>query len=405
MRNFPAQVGPGGEPVSDSTSFTSSNANDVIQEHQNAVLSSGQTLIPIANPADNTQVSQAMARYASGGTFGVDSGAANAYVVSATGTFTLPDAYFDGMIVRFRAGNANTGGSTINAFGIGVVDLVAQDGSALTAGTITTGEDTVARYDSGLGDFVVVEAGGITATAALPTSFVQGLTTANAADADHDITVAVGSARDDADGDNITLASAITKQIDAAWSVGNNAGGLDTGTVAIDTWYYVWLIKRSDTGVVDALFSASSSAPTMPTNYDTKRLIGFALTDGSANIIGYTQNNNYWMWNTLPLDEITTAGGTVAVTITLSVPAGFKVLAKVNFMADGVYGYISSLDQDDQAPAASVSPLATVRGNAILMPTQAEVWTNTSSQVRRRLSGNDDTGTATIGWFIERSTL
>ena len=37
--------------------------------------------------------------------------------------------------------------------------------------------------------------------------------------------------------------------------------------MANDTWYHVWLIKRADTGVVDALFSLSATAPTMPANY------------------------------------------------------------------------------------------------------------------------------------------
>lgn len=158
MRNFPTQVGPGGEPVSDQSSFTSSNANDVIQEQQNAITSSGQVLIPLANPADNTQLSKAMARYASGGIWGVESGAANAYVISGTGSFAMPGAYFDGMCIHFRAANASTGPSTINAFAIGVVDLVAQDGSALS-NEITTTADTIARYDSGTGDFVVIQSG------------------------------------------------------------------------------------------------------------------------------------------------------------------------------------------------------------------------------------------------------
>ena len=160
MRNFPAQVGPGGEPVSDQASLTSSNANDIIQEEQNAIASSGQTLIPIGDPADNTQLSQAMSRYASGGIFGVDSGAADAYVISATGSFTPPDAYFDGMIINFRAGNDNTTASTVNAFGIGVVDLVQENGSALSANFITTLVDTTARYDLASGDFFVVSAAG-----------------------------------------------------------------------------------------------------------------------------------------------------------------------------------------------------------------------------------------------------
>jgi len=109
--------------------------------------------------------------------------------------------------------------------------------------------------------------------------FGLGLTTA--ADAANDITVATGAAAaDTANYDLMQLTSAITKQIDAAWAVGNNAGGLDTGSVGNNT-YYIWLIRRPDAGVVDALYSLSSTAPTMPTNYTQKRLIG-QLTRASA---------------------------------------------------------------------------------------------------------------------------
>lgn len=121
--------------------------------------------------------------------------------------------------------------------------------------------------------------------------------TNNGTDADHDIDFAVGECRDDADTENLALSSSITKRLDASWAVGTNAGGLDTGTVAGSTLYAVWLIKRTDTGVVDALFSASFSSPTMPTNYDKKRLIGAVLTDGSANVLAFTQSGNYFRYD------------------------------------------------------------------------------------------------------------
>jgi hypothetical protein len=93
------------------------------------------------------------------------------------------------------------------------------------------------------------------------------------------------------------LAAAITKQIDAAWAVGTDAGGLDTGSVGNNTIYGVWLIKRSDTGVVDVLFSTSFTSPTMPTDYDRKRLIAAVRTDGSANVAAYTQSGDFFQFH------------------------------------------------------------------------------------------------------------
>lgn len=127
-------------------------------------------------------------------------------------------------------------------------------------------------------------------------NFITGLTLSNDTDADHDIAIAAGAARDATNAVDMALSATLTKQIDATWAVGDDAGGLDTGSVGNSTLYAVWLIKRSDTGVVDALFSTSFTSPTMPTNYDYKRLIGAVKTDGSANIIAFTQVGDYFRY-------------------------------------------------------------------------------------------------------------
>jgi hypothetical protein len=159
--------------------------------------------------------------------------------------------------------------------------------------------------------------------ALLPTNYIGGLITSrDAGDTDHDVNITAGEARDPTDVESLRLATEITKQIDAAWAVGDDAGGIDTGAVAADTLYAVWLIKRSDTGVVDALFSTSFTAPTMPTDYDYKRLIAAVLTDGSANIIDYTHKDDYFRLIgdiVLDVDDSTITGSTFEVG-TLSVP-------------------------------------------------------------------------------------
>jgi hypothetical protein len=106
-----------------------------------------------------------------------------------------------------------------------------------------------------------------------PNKHIAGLTYANAADATNDITVLAGTARDTTNTEDMTLGASITKRLDATWVVGDNQGGLDTGSIA-NTTYHIWLIKRTDTDVVDVLFSTSATSPTMPTNYTKKRRIG-----------------------------------------------------------------------------------------------------------------------------------
>lgn len=103
-----------------------------------------------------------------------------------------------------------------------------------------------------------------------------GLTLSNnAGDAANDIDVTSGKAAADVSPFNLmVLPSAITKRIDANWAFGTNQGGLDIGSVAASSTYYIWLIQRSDTLVTDVLFSLSNTSPTMPASYDRKRLVG-----------------------------------------------------------------------------------------------------------------------------------
>lgn len=90
----------------------------------------------------------------------------------------------------------------------------------------------------------------------LPTNYIGGLITSNnGSDALHDIDIAKGMCRDVDDTANMALSSILTKRIDAAWVVGSGNGGLDTGSIVADQLYLLWLIKRSDTNVVDAIFS------------------------------------------------------------------------------------------------------------------------------------------------------
>ena len=260
----------------------------------------------------------------------------------------------------------------------------------------------------------------IEALSALPRGYVSGLTYANnGTDGDHDIDVTIGAARDDADSDNLKLTAALTKQIDATWAVGDDAGGLDTGTVANNTWYAIWLIKRSDTGVVDALFSASFSAPTMPTDYDKKRLIGAVRTDGSANIIPIVTTELAggglevkWVTERESFDVLNP--GTSATLRAVDVPPmivdALLVLGATN--ENGVSnGGWRAFDpaMADAAPSYTAPPYNTVgiNTNSVGATTVGPlpVRTNSSGQINTRAaasSANTAMRASTIGWHMSR---
>lgn len=63
-----------------------------------------------------------------------------------------------------------------------------------------------------------------------------------------------------------------------ATTIGVN--GLDTGSLANNTWYYLYAIHNGNT--VASLLSISSTNPTMPSGYTNKRLISSFLTNNSA---------------------------------------------------------------------------------------------------------------------------
>lgn len=168
----------------------------------------------------------------------------------------------------------------------------------------------------------------------LPTGYIDGLVLSNAADADHDITIATGACRNvqtsNSDDSNMRLTTAITKQIDSNWAVGTGAGGLDGGTVGNDTWYHKFLILNPSDGTVDALFSSSATAPTLPTGYTKSRRIGAVLTDGSANIIAFSQHGDFFEWDVPIFDQNNASMATSETTYALSVPLGVKVLVNIN---------------------------------------------------------------------------
>ncbi len=254
------------------------------------------------------------------------------------------------------------------------------------------------------------------ASVGFQTGMLFGLTLSNGTDATNDIDIAAGSARNSTDVFTMILASAITKRLDATWAVGTNQGGLDTGSIANAT-YHVWLIRRSDTGVVDALFSTSASAPTMPANYDQKRRIGSIVRAG-ATILAFKQDGDRFRLATPVLDINATNPGTAAVTRTLaSVPVGIVVWADVTCQSsNGTTNYypvfISSLDETDVAASGTALTFAVgLSGGGVIGAVGSAVIyvkTNTSAQIRSRqqVSGASDTfAIATNGWIDTRGRL
>ncbi len=109
----------------------------------------------------------------------------------------------------------------------------------------------------------------------------------------------------------------------------HGANGLDTGTIAASTFYYIFVIgDSSEKKPVAALASLSATAPTLPFGYDSIRLIGCCLTDASPFILAFYSSGSgsgkYFQWDA-PIAVTVTDSGTsatyVAQNLAVGVPA------------------------------------------------------------------------------------
>ncbi|MFN4126903.1 hypothetical protein [Pannonibacter indicus] len=135
--------------------------------------------------------------------------------------------------------------------------------------------------------------------------------------------VAAGQARIGATA--VSLASAMTKRLDGSWTAGSGNGGLDTGTVQPNATYHLRAIRNASTGVADLLWSASATAPTMPSGWNSIQRLGAVLTDGSGNIRPFVTDGKETRLLT-PVDQYSGTGPRSLALLTCSgLPAGIRV--------------------------------------------------------------------------------
>lgn len=351
-----------------------------------------------------------------GFTYGVATGTANAVSVSPTIT---PQALANGMRAQWivGAGLTNTGAATLNYGGLGTVDLkkwslagpVALGGGELVAGNLIG-----ATYLSSVAAWVIDSPNGASVWSA---GTIFGLTLSRVGATTYGI--AVGNATSEQAGtqQDMTLASAFTKTL-SAFAAGTGNGSLATGSINASTWYHVHMIRKDSDGSIDFLLSGSATAPTMPGGYTARRRIGSILTNGASQIVAFSQVGDEFLWDAAVVDADIQNPGTAAVSRTVSTPLNVKTIA---LMTIGVYGasntmtgLVSSLDVSDQALQTPITAALTgfsnnggaLGGGGVVWGfSNAEIRTNTSSQVRTRVSvsgANDRIGIITRGWLDSR---
>lgn len=148
-----------------SSTGLSSNTNPIILDYRGEanvwippnvaykyVLAPANDTDPPTNPiwtVDNLVSSQLITLYG-----GIDTGVVNAYVLNFTANFT---AYQDGIVIYWIPANTNTGASTLNVNGLGLVSIRNQDGTSLTSSQLVAGQIATIMYISG--QFTLISSG------------------------------------------------------------------------------------------------------------------------------------------------------------------------------------------------------------------------------------------------------
>ena len=252
-----------------------------------------------------------------------------------------------------------------------------------------------------------------------PPRYLAGCELSNAADADHDITIAIGSARDQSNAGNMDLASALTKQIDpiTGWAEGDNASGFPNAlSLAADTWYYVFLIAKPD-GTTDGGFDVSPVAVNLladagPSGYTLYRRIGWVRTDATSNILAFRQIGDRFYWidpgaNGLDLSNASVVASESTHALTYC-PPSVRVQMNVTLAAAtfvNAWLYETDRTTGTVGQLGSILPSIGVQAEAPLsvISAQVELFVDASTEFHSRGSGGTwPMDVQTMGWTDTR---
>jgi hypothetical protein len=327
--------------------------------------------------------------------------------VTASGkTITTPDATVVGSPFVFAVLNNSSGNITLDGSGSQTIDGVSSftipAGAGVLVNTDGTNWFTSGKnfFQGGTGITIDTSTSPATIKAVL-NNYLSGLTMSTGGGSGN-MVIASGQASDSTNTSLMSF-SGLTKTT-ASWIAGNG-GGLDTGSIGAGGWYHFYLIQRPDTGAVDAIFSASASAPSLPANYTLYRRIGSAKTDGSNHWIAFVQFGDDFLWLAPPQDISTSSLTAAPTNFALGgVPTGVKVWANITGAFSNATNGISLLIQSPDATGAGPSTttgLITARVQAAGIATAFvdNIRTDTSAQITAYASAASSTlNVSTKGW-------
>ena len=212
--------------------------------------------------------------------------------------------------------------------------------------------------------------------------------------------IAAGTANDSTNVVRIKI-GAFTKSTAGAWAAGSGSNGMGNGlTIAENTWYYDCLAYNG--GTPDIWFDTSVSCANKPTGISGSlyRRIGYFKTNGSAQIISYTQIGNKFLWATPLTDQNGVTLSNSVVLKAVNVPPGINVEALINGSETATLANVelvlsSPLNTSSLAIGSLFSQVANQQ-----ITGQFQITTNTSSQINTQASATTGTySLSAFGWI------
>lgn len=255
-------------------------ANQIVRLVYNSNLNGGSGGWQMQSPGGNRDD-----RFQSVASTGTD-----AYVITCAPTLR---ALNDGARVRWKVPNANTTAVTVNVDGLGAKSLKKFGTAALELADLVANQIVDMVYESTTDTWQMVNP---PASADLQPALIgatRNLKITNNAGAPNN--------KLDITADEIIVKSSTRSYVLSTVSVtvdltASGANGLDTGAEGSSTFYYVWAIYNPATGTTAGLLSASSTAPTLPSGYTAKALIGVIYNNSGSNFItSYQLDRRVWI--------------------------------------------------------------------------------------------------------------
>ncbi|NYJ15170.1 hypothetical protein GGI64_006275 [Rhizobium leguminosarum] len=223
--------------------------------------------------------------------------------------------------------------------------------------------------------------------------FVVGLTLSNSSGSPNThIDFAAGSARTGSS--FVSNPTSLTKRVTGTFAAGTGAGGLDAGAVAASATYFAYALRKETDLSFDIVLSTSATiggvTTTLLTGYSIVKCIGVVLTDASSLIRQFVMYpRDEYTFVTPVKDANSLAVSTASALLSLTVPNGVKVKVKLRFQFTSSSATNSAL-LSDPAQGLLVAGIVNDGGNvgAVQVASNyaigsAEIWTNTSKQIRQ----------------------